>query len=47
VEATVRIGKPPDGEYRGLRQVAVTDQTLWVTPGDADTVDRIDLDQGR
>jgi DNA-binding beta-propeller fold protein YncE len=37
------IGKHTGSDYRGLRSAAVTDQAVWVTDGDADTVDRIDL----
>ena len=43
----VRIGRHPDGDYRGLRSIAVSGQTLWVTDGDADTVDRIELTAGK
>jgi len=46
VEA-VRIGRHPDGDYRGLRSLAVSGRTLWVTDGDADTVDRIELSAGK
>ena len=37
------IGNHPGSDYRGLRQILVSGNTLWVTDGDADTVDRIDL----
>jgi YVTN family beta-propeller protein len=46
VSDSVRIGTHPAGDYKGLRQVAVSAQALWVTDGDADTVDRIDLGPG-
>lgn len=40
---SVAIGTHKGSDYRGLRAAAVTDQAVWVTDGDADTVDRIDL----
>jgi YVTN family beta-propeller protein len=43
VIASIRIGKHPGSDYHGLRNIAVTDGAAWVTDGDADTVDRIDL----
>jgi YVTN family beta-propeller protein len=42
---SARIGKHAGSDYRGLRSIAVVDHSLWVTDGDADTVDRIDIDQ--
>lgn len=42
VEAA-RIGKHPGSDYHGLRNIAVADHAVWVTDGDADTLDRIDL----
>jgi YVTN family beta-propeller protein len=43
---SAHIGKHAGSDYRGLRSIAVVDHSLWVTDGDADTVDRIDIDQG-
>jgi streptogramin lyase len=43
VVQSARIGKHPGSDYRGLRNLVVDGNTLWVTDGDADTVDRIDL----
>jgi YVTN family beta-propeller protein len=43
VIASIRIGKHSGSDYHGLRSVAVADGAVWVTDGDADTVDRIDL----
>jgi YVTN family beta-propeller protein len=40
---SLAIGKHPGSDFRGLRSLAVTDKAVWVTDGDADTVDRIDL----
>jgi len=42
---SARVGKHAGSDYRGLRSIAVVDHSLWVTDGDADTVDRIDIDQ--
>jgi DNA-binding beta-propeller fold protein YncE len=42
--ASARIGKHVGTDYRGLRRIMVDGNTLWVTDGDADTVDRITLD---
>ena len=43
VIASARIGKHVGSDYRGLRRMAVDGDALWVTDGDADTVDRIAL----
>ena len=43
---SARFGKHAGSDYRGLRSIAVVDHSLWVTDGDADTVDRIDIDKG-
>lgn len=43
VTMSASIGKHPGSDYRGLRQILVSGNTLWITDGDADTVDRIDL----
>jgi hypothetical protein len=43
VIASIRIGKHPGSDYHGLRNIAVVDGAVWVTDGDANTVDRIDL----
>ena len=40
---SARIGKHAGSDYRGLRSIAVVGHSLWVTDGDADTVDRIDI----
>jgi streptogramin lyase len=37
------IGTHRGSDYRGLRQVLVSGNTLWVSDGDADTVDRVAL----
>jgi streptogramin lyase len=43
VTASARIGKHAGSDYRGLRRLAVDGDTVWVTDGDADTLDRIAL----
>jgi hypothetical protein len=40
---SARIGKHPGSDYHGLRNLVVDGTSLWVTDGDANTVDRIDL----
>jgi DNA-binding beta-propeller fold protein YncE len=42
IVASARIGKHAGSDYRGLRRMLVDGSTLWLTDGDADTVDRID-----
>jgi streptogramin lyase len=43
VVATAPIGRHRGSDYRGLRRLLVDGGTLWVSDGDADTVDRIAL----
>ena len=40
---SIAVGKHSDSDYRGLRSLVVVGNSLWVTDGDADTVDRIDF----
>jgi YVTN family beta-propeller protein len=40
---SLAIGTHKGSDFRGLRAAAITDQAIWVTDGDADTVNRIDL----
>jgi DNA-binding beta-propeller fold protein YncE len=40
---SLAVGKHPGSDYRGLRNFVVVGNSLWVTDGDADTVDRIDF----
>jgi YVTN family beta-propeller protein len=40
---SLRIGRHTGSDYRGLRGIAVDGQTLWITDGDVDVVDRIDV----
>ena len=39
------MGKHAGSDYRGLGSFVVVGNSLWVTDGDADTADRIDLHQ--
>lgn len=41
--ASIPIGVHPGSDYHGLRSIAVGSRVAWVTDGDADTVDRIEL----
>jgi virginiamycin B lyase len=41
VVETARVGTHAGNDYRGLRRIAIAGDTLWVTDGDSDTVDRI------
>jgi streptogramin lyase len=43
VVQSARIGKHPGSDYHGLRSLVVAGDAVWVTDGDANTVDRIDL----
>jgi streptogramin lyase len=43
VVQSARIGKHPGSDFRGLRTLVVAGNSVWVTDGDADVVDRIDL----
>jgi streptogramin lyase len=44
VTASLAVGKHPGSDYRGLRNLVVVGRnSLWVTDGDADSVDRIDF----
>jgi streptogramin lyase len=40
---SLAVGKHSGSDYRGLRNLVVAGNSLWVTDGDADTVDRIDF----
>ena len=37
------IGRHPGSDYHGLRSIAVANGAVWVTDGDANTVDRIEV----
>jgi streptogramin lyase len=43
IASSIAVGKHAGSDYRGLRSLVVVGKSLWVTDGDADNVDRIDL----
>jgi YVTN family beta-propeller protein len=43
VVESARVGKHPGSDYHGLRSIAVGNGDVWVTDGDANTVDRIEV----
>jgi YVTN family beta-propeller protein len=45
IVASAAVGKHPGSDFRGLRSVAVTAAGVWVTDGDADTVDLVKFSQ--
>lgn len=45
IVASTVVGKHLGSDYRGLRSMVVAGSGVWVTDGDADTVDLVKLDQ--
>ena len=43
ISDSIAVGKHRGSDYRGLRSLVVAGRSLWVTDGDADVVDQIDL----